>query len=151
MNNKAFLLSVAVLFSMNILAGCALSEPSQQPILGNEAPFSLVIVPEEGAEDEPEVFLVADQMPEMIGGMERLQELMEYPEEALQQELEGRVFVEFIVNTEGVPQRLRVVRSSSEIFNEAAVSAIEQMRYTPGLQDEAPVNVLLTQALIFRL
>jgi protein TonB len=151
MNNKAFLLSVAVLFSMYILAGCALSEPSQQPIFGNEAPFSLVIVPEEGAEDEPEVFIIVDQMPEMIGGQEALYEALRYPPEAVEAETEGRVIIQFIVSKEGVPEDISVVRSVSEPLDKAGVAAIKQMRFTPGIQNEKPVKVMLTQPIIFSL
>lgn len=148
---KAFILSVAVLFTMNILAGCALSESSQQQASGNAEPFSMVIVPEEGAGDEPEVFIIADQMPEMIGGHEALYEALKYPDEAVEAGTEGRVIIQFIVSQEGIPEDISVVRSVTEPLDKAAAAAIEQMRFTPGLQDDKPVKVMLTQPIIFSL
>ena len=134
--------------SLSLISGCAFTELSQEE---EEEGFSIVVVPAQTNDEGGETFMVTEEMPEMIGGQQRLYDVLEYPPAAAHEQLEGRVIVEYIVNTEGIPEDIEVINTSSAVFNRAAVSALGKMRFTPGLQNGEPVEVQMTQPIIFRL
>ncbi|GAB5535232.1 MAG: hypothetical protein Rubg2KO_14810 [Rubricoccaceae bacterium] len=55
--------------------------------------------------------------------------------------LEGRVFVQFIVQPDGQPTDLRVVRSPDSRLNDEALRVAGTARFRPGLQRGQPVAV----------
>lgn len=67
-----------------------------------------------------------------------------YPREAWMNSLEGDVLVEFSVNQQGVVQNIKVVSSSSPLFDLPVIDAVSRFRYVPASQDGQPV---LTQGL----
>ncbi|MFW6348134.1 MAG: energy transducer TonB [Cyclonatronaceae bacterium] len=133
--------------SFTLAAACAGPQSAQE----KEEGFDIVIMQPQTNGEGGETFLVTEEMPRMIGGQQRLYDVLEYPPAAVQDRLEGRVIVEYIVNTEGIPEGIEVITTSSGIFNRAAVSALGKMRFTPGLQDGEPVEVQMTQPIIFSL
>ncbi len=98
-------------------------------------------VQEEAPEPEPEIFMIVEEPPEIIGGLERLYELLEYPKKALRAAMGGMVIVQIIVGPDGVPRDPEVVRSAGRLLDEAAVKAIMQLRFTPCRQRGKPVHV----------
>ncbi|MFW6347102.1 MAG: energy transducer TonB [Cyclonatronaceae bacterium] len=108
--------------------------------------------PEEEEEESDEVFVVVENMPEMQGGQSALYEALEYPDMARRAGIEGRVIVQFIVDEQGNVQNPQVVRSAGAGgLDEAAIEAIRQMTFSPGMQRGRPVRVQMTQPVIFRL
>ncbi len=106
----------------------------------------------EEEEEEPEVFVIVEQMPEMIGGMEALQRAVVYPEIARRAGIQGRVVVQIVIDTEGNPRNPQVVRSAGGGgLDEAAIRAVMQMKFTPGMQRGRPVKVQYTIPVQFRL
>lgn len=69
----------------------------------------------------------------------------EYPEELLDDRAEGVVRLETIVGIDGnlEPGSSRVIESSNERFDEAALHYLNQLGFTPGLVDGNPVRVLI--------
>ena len=61
-----------------------------------------------------------------------------YPEPALQARVQGVVILDVLVNTEGVPVDLPVVRTHA-LFESASVEAVKQRRWRPYLVDGQPV------------
>lgn len=102
-------------------------------------------------DDEPEIFVVVEQMPEMIGGQSALYNILEYPSIARRAGIEGRVILQFVVDEQGNVVDPRVVRGAGSGLDEAALDAIKQVRFTPGMQRGRPVKVQFTQQVIFRL
>jgi periplasmic protein TonB len=100
---------------------------------------------------EPEIFVVVEQMPEMIGGTQRLMELVRYPELARQAGLEGLVVVQVVVEPDGRPSSPTVIRSAGEILDREAVAAVMQMQFKPGMQRGQPVRVSYAVPVRFRL
>jgi len=74
----------------------------------------------------------------------------EYPTVAREARLEGTVILEAVINERGEVGRIRVLRSAP-LFDQAAISAVEQWRYTPTLLNSAPVSVLMTITVNFTL
>lgn len=102
-------------------------------------------------EEEEEVFVIVENMPELIGGMAALQQHVEYPEMARRAGIEGRVVVQFIIDKEGYVREPEVVRSLGGGLDEAALEAVKQVRFTPGMQRGRPVLVKYTIPVQFRL
>ena len=107
--------------------------------------------PEPERAPEPEIFEVVEQMPELVGGIEGLQGRIDYPEFARRAGIEGRVFVQFVVDEQGNPSDIRVVRGIGGGCDEAAVAAVRASRFSPGLQRGRPVKVRMSLPVTFRL
>ena len=114
----------------------------------NQAPLVINTEPEY---DEPPFVDFTEVMPELIGGLESLQESISYPEFARRAGLEGRVILQFIVNTDGSVSDAKVVRGIGGGCDEAALEAITNARFTPGLQRGRPVRVRFALPVTFRL
>jgi len=91
-------------------------------------------------------------MPEIVGGQAALYTVLQYPDMERRAGIEGRVIVQFVVDEEGNVQNLQVVRSGGSAgLDDAALTAIRQMSFTPGMQRGRPVRVQMTQPVVFRL
>lgn len=101
--------------------------------------------------EEEEIFVVVEQMPSIIGGTSRLYELLEYPEIARQAGVEGLVVVQVVVSPDGTPREAAVIRSASHILDEAAVAAVMQLTFEPGMQRGRAVPVRMAVPIRFRL
>jgi TonB family protein len=97
------------------------------------------------------VFVIVEEMPEMIGGLASIQRHIIYPEGARADSVEGRVHVEFVVGSDGVVRDMRVVQSPDERLSQAALDAMQHARFTPGRQRGVAVPVRLTLPITFRL
>jgi periplasmic protein TonB len=102
-------------------------------------------------EPEPEVFIVVEEMPELIGGLESIQRMIRYPEIARKAGVEGRVFVQFTVDEQGNVVDPEVTRGIGAGCDEEAVRAIRQAKFTPGKQRGKAVKVRMSLPITFRL
>ncbi|WP_164682862.1 M56 family metallopeptidase [Cyclonatronum proteinivorum] len=101
--------------------------------------------------DSPDLFTVVEQMPEMIGGQMAFYSALRYPEMARQAGIEGRVILQFIVDEQGNVTNPTVVRSAGAGgLDEAALEALSQVRFKPGMQRGRAVKVQMTQPVVFR-
>jgi len=73
-----------------------------------------------------------------------------YPEIARAAHLEGTVIMEAVLDTTGRVTQLRVIQSAP-MFDQAALDAVRQWRYTPSLYGGRPVSVLMTITVRFTL
>ena len=73
-----------------------------------------------------------------------------YPRIAQQAQVEGIVILEAVIGVDGRVDRVRVLRSAP-LLDEAAITAVQQWRYTPTLLNSVPVPVLMTITVHFRL
>lgn len=116
--------------------------------LSFDGPLTLPPPPEEPEED---FFVVVEKMPELIGGLSELQRGIEYPEMARKAGIEGRVFVQFIVNERGEVENPRVIRGIGGGCDEEALKAIQNAKFIPGLQRGRPVRVQYNLPIVFKL
>ena len=103
---------------------------------------------ESGASDE--VFVVVEQQPE-CGGVQALAENIQYPDVAREAGIEGRVFVQFVVDEDGDVTDPTVTRGVHETLDAAALSAVKQLECKPGRQRGEPVKVRMALPVTFRL
>ena len=64
-----------------------------------------------------------------------------YPRRALSRGVEGYVIVEFTVTKQGTTKDVRVVESTSSMFDNAAVKAAQKFKYKPRVVDGQPIEV----------
>jgi periplasmic protein TonB len=64
-----------------------------------------------------------------------------YPRRALSRGVEGYVIVEFTVTKQGTTKDVRVVESTSSMFDNAAVKAAQKFKYKPRVVDGEPIEV----------
>lgn len=105
--------------------------------------------PEE--EEEPEVFIVVEKQPELVGGLAKLQRSIRYPEIARKAGIEGRVFVQFVVDERGRVLNPKVIRGIGGGCDQAAVEAVKQAKFKPGMQRGRPVKVQYSLPIVFKL
>ncbi len=103
------------------------------------------------AEEEPEIFVVVENMPELIGGIESLQKKVRYPEIAKKAGVEGTVFLQFIVDEQGNVVDPVVMRGIGAGCDEEALKAIRTAKFKPGRQRGKPVKVRFSLPVRFRL
>ena len=108
-------------------------------------------LPEEEKEEEPEIFLIVEQYPEMIGGTAALYKDIQYPEIARKAGVEGRVFLQFVVDEQGNVQDVVVTRGIRAGIDEEAIRAISKMQFTPGKQRGKAVKVRMQMSINFKL
>jgi protein TonB len=103
------------------------------------------------AQDSDEIYTVVDEMPEIVGGLSSLYNQIEYPRQAVRQGVEGRVFVQFVVDESGNAVDPVILRDIGAGCGEAAVKAIQKVKFTPGKQNGAPVKVKFSLPVSFEI
>jgi TonB family protein len=75
----------------------------------------------------------------------------QYTDEARAAKYSGTVVLEAIVRTDGTIDVTRVVRALGLGLDEAAVNAVKQWRFRPGMRDGQPVDVVINIEVSFNL
>ena len=96
-------------------------------------------------------FVVVEEMPQLIGGLEEIQKNIRYPEEAREKGIEGRVYVQFIVNEQGDVENAKVIRGIGSGADEEALRVVRQAKFEPGYQRGKPVRVQYSLPIFFQL
>lgn len=79
-------------------------------------------------------------------------EQMQYPQDAIDQNIQGRVVLQFTVNKEGQVEDVQVVRGVNEALDNEAVRVVTASpKWEPGTQNGNPVNVRYIFPVVFRL
>lgn len=106
---------------------------------------------EDEKEEEPEIFVIVEEMPELVGGLASIQSKIKYPEIAKKAGVEGRVFVQFVVDENGNVVDPVVTRGIGAGCDEEAIRAVRQAKFKPGKQRGKPVRVKMSLPITFRL
>ena len=125
-------------------------------------PFDLkylvsMIFDEAAAEaDGDEVCLSAEKYPEFPGGTTALFDFInknvKYPKSARDKGIEGRVFVQFVVEKDGSLSSFTVLRGVSDELDAEAIRVLKAMpKWKPGMNDGKPVRVQFTMPFNFKL
>ena len=123
-----------------------------EEIVAIQAPPPVVI--EE--DDAHVIFEVVETMPSFPGGqqalMRWLSDNIRYPIIAIENNIQGRVMVQFVVNTDGSIVDIVVVRGADPLLDREAVRVVGQMpRWSPGEQRGRAVRTRFTIPVTFRL
>jgi periplasmic protein TonB len=95
---------------------------------------------------ETEIFTVVESMPEFPGGAEQMMifiaKNIKYPPMARESGIQGRVFVNFVVEPNGSVSNVKVLRGIGGGCDEEAIRVVETMpKWTPGRQRGKAVRV----------
>ncbi len=96
--------------------------------------------------DTGQIFKVVEKMPKFPGGVPALMKYLgshiKYPAEARKAKIQGRVFVNFIVEKDGSISHVKILRGIGYGCDKEAVKAVKNMpRWIPGQQKGKPVRV----------
>lgn len=106
--------------------------------------------------DADKVFDVVEQSASFPGGTAALSKYvydhLRYPAIAMEEGVQGRVDVQFVVERDGSVSSVKVVRSVSPALDREAVRVVQSLpRFTPGRQNGQPVRCRYTLPITFRL
>ena len=108
--------------------------------------------PPAAAEEEIPDFLPLEDQPKIIGGLAAIQKLIIYPEIAKKAGIEGLVQIKVLVNRKGEPTDFQVLKSLGKSgCDEAAISAIRQVRFVPAKLRGRPVKFWMSIPIRFQL
>ncbi len=102
------------------------------------------------------IFFLVEKMPQFPGGdnglFQYLKKYVVYPALAHQQKIQGRVYVEFIVERDGSVSHVKVTRGIGGGCDQEAVRVVAQMpKWAPGKMSDNPVRVQYTLPVKFTL
>ena len=105
---------------------------------------------------EEAIFTVVEEPPSFPGGPTKLDEFIQthlrYPVVAIKKNVQGKVFVSFIVTKEGSIQEVHPIKGIGFWADEEAVRLVESMpNWNPGKQAGRPVNVKYNLVIPFSL
>ncbi|MGQ1947448.1 energy transducer TonB [Geofilum sp. OHC36d9] len=115
--------------------------------------FSDIAVEEE-QRDTGEIFMIVEEMPEFPGGQAALQKYLassvKYPVIAQENGIQGRVYIQFVINTKGEVTNATVLRGVDPSLDREALRVVEAMpKWKPGKQRNRPVRVSYTVPINF--
>lgn len=162
--NKLF-----ILISLVGLCCFACTQESEEritePILKDAIRTKSIIIPEPPAAFE-DVLKVVEEMP-LFGDcktkecsdlklIEYLYSNLEYPKEAKEVGMEGRVYIKFIIEKDGSVSNVHLTRGTRSALDEAALAVIKDLSkidkaFQPGKQSGQKVKVMYTVPISFKL
>lgn len=117
-----------------------------------------VVFEEVEAEEEKveQIFNIVEKYPEPVGGYaafyEFLNSNLRYPKDALRDKVEGKVFVQFVIEKDGTLTNFKVMKGIGSGCDEEAIRVLQTVpNWTPGKQRGNNVRVYRTIPIIFKL
>ena len=106
------------------------------------------------SQSKQNVYDMVEQMPEFPGGMpamiDFLQANLKYPEDAIKQNVGGRVLVMFVVEPDGSLSNVEVARKVFPSLDAEAIRVVKTMpKWKPGKEKGKPVRVNFTLPIVF--
>lgn len=83
--------------------------------------------------------------------LNKLQEMIEYPDMAIRIGIEGKVVISVWIDKYGHPNDAKIIRSDSDMLNKAAEEALMKMVYTPAIKDHETVGSWMVVPIVFKL
>jgi TonB family protein len=142
---------------MNVVKSSPKWDPPKNPNV--DEPFNSGIMlrfklPDQILTEAP--FVVVEQMPMFPGGdaalLKFIGENTNYPDSAKEKNIQGRVIVRFIVNSEGKAEAATVLKGVDPLLDAEAVRIVNKLPpFQPGTQGGRPVNVYYMVPITFTL
>lgn len=105
---------------------------------------------------EPELITIVEIAAEFPGGFQAMSEFistnLNYPQEAKEAGIEGRVFVSFIVEKDGSLSSIQLLRGIGYGCDEEAMAVVKKMpKWKPAIQRGEPVRMRYQLPFVFKL
>ena len=143
-------------------------EDNSSSILEGDFDFTIDIDPTEGFgnfeafpvdEEIPEEtpFIIVKDMPKFLGGdvmnfKKYIQGKVKYPQLAQEMNIQGTVYVYFVVNSKGKLTDIKISRGVDPLLDNEVLGALQDVpTWEPGKQHGNPVSVMFTMPVSFKL
>jgi len=162
-SNRWLMTKGVILPALMAVAVVAFAKPKAEavpPIPSEETTLSLdyndIIATAPVNDDKDKIYDTVEVMPEFPGGVEAmykwLAEHLKYPAEAAKKKVQGRVFVQFVVEKDGTITQAEVKRSPDDLLSEEALRVVQLMpKWTPGKVGGKLVRTVFNLPISFRL
>jgi protein TonB len=102
--------------------------------------------------DDKGIYLTAEKMPAIKGGMASIGKKVQYPRIAREMGIQGVVYVGFIVDPEGKVIEPKILKSVAKPLDEEALRVItKEVKFTPGYYQGKAVPVRMVLPIRFRI
>ncbi|MEP2771467.1 MAG: energy transducer TonB [Fulvivirga sp.] len=127
-------------------------EMTTEEVIDYDTPMPEMDEPEEEVADE--IFTIVEEQPQPKGGLQAfytyVSEEIKYPSAALHIGIQGKVFVQFVVNSDGSLTDFVVVKGIGSGCDEEAVRVLKNApKWIPGKQRGQPVRVRMMVPIFF--
>jgi protein TonB len=107
-------------------------------------------------EDTEEIFVIVEESPVPIGGLESFYQYVnsniKYPKQALSMNIEGKVFIQFVVGKDGSLANIIVIRGIGGGCDEEAIRIVKGApEWKAGKQRGKPVRVKMVLPITFKI
>jgi len=94
-----------------------------------------------------ETFTIVEEMPSFPGGPDAINSFikanLQYPKDAIESGISGKVFVNFIISKTGKVEKVKVIKSLHPLLDAEAVRVIKLMPdWKPGTQNGEKIDVI---------
>jgi len=107
-------------------------------------------------QNKEKVYEEVDQMPEYPGGMTEMQKYLmssvRYPIDAMNRNIQGKVFASFVVGKDGIVKNVNIARGADPLLDAEALRVVKSFpKWTPGMEKGKKVAVQYTVPINFKL
>jgi protein TonB len=92
-----------------------------------------------------------ESMPFPIDGIEGIQNRIKYPQEALENGIEGKVYVLANIDEQGDVKKAQVIRGIGVGCDEEALKVVKETKFSPGICNGEPCKVQISVPIVFSL
>ncbi|MBC9813483.1 energy transducer TonB [Crocinitomicaceae bacterium CZZ-1] len=114
--------------------------------------------PVESTSKQEDTYMIVDESPSFVGGMVQMNQYfaknMKYPERAIKEEIQGKVYIKFVVEEDGTPTQVKLMKGITDCpeCDVEAVRLIKQMpKWEPGKINGKAVKCYYTIPVTFKL
>ncbi|MCX6254730.1 MAG: TonB family protein [Bacteroidia bacterium] len=107
---------------------------------------TVTYVPVSDTPVKPDPFIKVEEMPVFPGGdaalLKYIAENLRYPAEAIENNIQGKVILRFVVTQDGSVDRIEILRGINILLDEEAIRVVSSLpKWKPGKQNGKPVPV----------
>ena len=153
-----YLFSIPLVAVLVLAMSCNTQEIPVVAAAAEEKVEEQVIAETKDKNMEDEAFVIVEEMPKYSGGgidefrLGHVQKCLVYPEEAAKHKIQGRVYVNFVIDAGGNVTKVKVIREVHPLLDEEVVRVISASpSWTPGKQRGKNLAVQYTIPVIFKL
>src|SRR5665213_1931376 len=132
-----------------ILGVARVASGQQKPSRDTNLSHFVFTQPERQPKDSNEAhsrFVDLDVEPHELIPLERL---IQYPEVARRMQLEGTVTLAALINTNGMVDKVNILRRSDPLFSQEAIRAMKSEKFTPATAKGIPLKIWVTRTIHF--
>jgi len=152
-----FIAPIVLMFAALFAFGCETVAPATDAVIEDQAAGNGGALSDNEGPDKDGVYTVVDQTPMPEGGLQVLFDHiiknLEYPEQARKNGVEGKVYVQFVINQQGELTDVEAVKGIGAGCDAAAIDVVQSanLAWKPGVHEGKKVAVRLTLPINFEL